>query len=79
MSRKILEGMRDAYDSSWVDEPEDEEIEEGQLKAVAAALRWLAENIPDEVCYRAGKVYQTEELDARKYIRAALLEAAKDE
>lgn len=77
MSNKILEGMALRYKAEFasiiLNDPATYKASEVAMKAV---LLWLADNVSDEMCYRAGKIYQTEDLDAKKYISAALRAAA---
>ncbi len=45
----IVKGMVPAYNNAWTHIPEFDEIEVGQLKAMRAALLWLAANVSDEM------------------------------
>lgn len=73
---KTLEGMaRASVDADGCDGDYDKnppEIRDALATDMKRALLWLADNVSDEMCYRAGKIYQSEDLDARKYIAAAL-------
>lgn len=66
----IVKGMRDAYNGAWISIPNDDEIEVGQLKAMRAALMWLADNVRDEIGLDPG--YCDECKDNKKLFREIL-------
>ena len=78
MSNKTLEGMARAHWDEWLEDRTGPKtiLTKTDIAAMKAVLLWLADNVSDEMCYRAGKIYQTEDLDAKKYISAALRAAA---
>lgn len=49
----IVKGMVSTYNNAWTHIPEFDEIENGQLKAMRAALQWLSQNVSDEMVQAA--------------------------
>lgn len=53
----IVKGMRDAYNGAWISIPEFDEIEVGQVKAMRAALLFLADDGSEEISVRLCRVF----------------------